>query len=108
MVFAVESQSDEAITNHSQDDVNRSNMMGRFRQNGFASQQRFGNSPGNFQSPSVMLIRAIRESNDETGVGDAIHPLEKPLREERFLGPLITPAQRMNGLSFLASLAFSN
>ncbi len=54
----------------------------------------------------MMFIRSIGESNDETGVGDAIHPLEKPLREERFFGPLITPAPTHERLVTFGVLGF--
>jgi hypothetical protein len=56
----------------------------------------------------MILIRAIGEGDQKTGVGNALHDLEKPFRRERVRGPSTAPANRMKERRPLAALAFSN
>jgi len=45
----------------------------------------------------VVLILAIREGNQETGIGDRLHLREKPFLVDKFAAPLTAPASRRKG-----------
>jgi len=62
------------------------------RQDGFTGEERFRHFLGKIDSPPVMAIRTIPKCHDKTGIGDALHRREYPLREDRSAGPEIVPA----------------
>ena len=95
MVLAVESESDQSVPNHCQNEGNAAQVKSGLCQNRFASQERFGNAACEVQRPRVMSIVPIGEGDEEAGVGDTFHERENPLRLERFLGPRTVPARRM-------------
>src|SRR5260370_23757634 len=72
-------------------------MKRGFGQNCFAGQQRFGDSLGDLQGPSVMDISPVPECYQEASVRNGLHFREKPLRVERSAGPFTAPARRKNG-----------
>ena len=82
-------------------------MKGRLRQHGLAGDQLFGDLPGEIDCPGVVLVVAISECHKKTGVGDALHGFENPLRVERSGGPDTAPASRRNGC-FWVRRALSN
>ncbi|HTT84508.1 MAG TPA: hypothetical protein VMF67_13590 [Rhizomicrobium sp.] len=40
-------------------------------------------------------VIAVDEGDEQAGIGDTLHPFEKPLRLERSLGPSMLPASRV-------------
>ena len=108
MVLAVESESDQSVPDHRENEGNVAQMKCCLCQNGFASQQRFGNPTGDAHSPAMVLIVPIGKANEEPGIRNAFHKRENPLRLERFFGPRTVPAKRMKAWPPLLVLAFSN
>src|SRR5437016_1401519 len=74
-----------------------SEMKCRFRQNRFTREQWIGNLARDVNSPVVVLIVPIPKRNQEAGIRDALHFLEKPLRDDRLAGPATFPANRRKG-----------
>jgi hypothetical protein len=56
----------------------------------------------------VVAVAAIGERHQQTGIGDAFHDVENPLRDDKSLGPRTVPASRMNGFADRPALAFSS
>ena len=48
----------------------------------------------------------LDEGDQETGIGNAFHDAEKPLRRDSVRGPRTAPASLMNGRLPRAALAF--
>jgi hypothetical protein len=46
----------------------------------------------------VVLVGAIEERDQQSGVGDAGHGRVKPFRDDKSRGPRTAPANRMNDL----------
>src|ERR1700730_10765606 len=68
-----------------------------------ACQSRPCDLPRYFDSPIVILVVFPGQGHQQAGIGDGLHPREKPLREERSGGPpLITPAYFLQGCSLLS------
>src|SRR5262245_38226698 len=78
------------------------------RQNGLTGKQRLANPAGNVQSPVVVPVVPIGKTDEKTGIRNALHGRENPLRVERSLGPRTVPARRMKAWAPLLALAFSN
>ena len=70
-------------------------MKGGLRQNRFASQQRLGDPSGDTHSPVVVSIIPVSKGDEESGIRNALHERENPLRLERSFGPRTVPARRM-------------
>ncbi len=45
----------------------------------------------------MVLVSAIAESYEKAGIGNRFHLPEKPFLADRFAGPVIAPASRING-----------
>ena len=66
-------------------------------QNRFTRQEWIVNLVCESDGPVVVLISPVSESDKEAGIGDTLHLLEKPFRDERSAGPDTFPARRRNG-----------
>ena len=95
VVLAVESQGDQSVSNHRENEGDVPQMKGGLRQNRFASQQRFGDPSGDTHSPFVVSIVPISKGDEEPGIRNALHERENPLRLESSFGPRTAPAKRM-------------
>ncbi len=73
-------------------------MRTRQRSASTASQVQEGlrHAAGDADGPLVVPVVAIGKRHEESGIGDALHVREKPLRVDRSLCPLTVPASRMN------------
>ncbi len=79
----------------------------RFGKNCLTSEQRIYNFTREANGPFMVEVVTIAERYQETCIGNGLHFLEKPLREERLGLPDTFPAKRRNGRSSRAR-AFSN
>ena len=93
---------------HGENDRHVLEMERRLGQHGLAGQQRLVDVPGDSDRPLVMEVAAVREGHKETGVGNALHPREKPLRADRSRAPRTLPARRMNDRAGPSDLARSS
>jgi hypothetical protein len=71
-------------------------MKGSLSEHGFTGEKGLCYLAGNAQSPLMMLIGTVGEGHQKARIGDGLHLAEKPLRSERFLGPEMEPARRIN------------
>ena len=71
-------------------------MKCAFGKDSITSQKRLRDLIREPNRPVVILVVTIRECHKKSGIGDAFHDREKPLRDERSRGPDTLPAQRMN------------
>jgi hypothetical protein len=108
MVLAVESESDQSVSDHSENQRHVAKVKCGLRQDGFTGKQRLGNSTGNVHGPVVVPVVPIGKADEETGVRNALHERENPLRVERSFEPRTVPARRMKACAPLLALAFSN
>ena len=95
MVLAVESEGDQSVPDHCENERDAPQVKSGLRQNGFAGQQRFGDPTGDAHSPVVVSVVSIGKGDEETGIRNALHGRENPLRLERSFGPRTVPAKRI-------------
>ena len=108
MIVAVKSQADKSVLKHGQYQHNVLKVKGGFCKYRLTSEQRFGNLRSQMQHPLVVGIAVINERDQKSAIGDAFQAREKPLRLERFFGPFMLPARRMNPWLAAAVRAFSS
>src|SRR5262245_22153964 len=108
MVLAVESASDQSVSDTSENQRHVAKMKCGRRPGGFTSEQRRGNPTGNVHGPVVVPIVPIGKADEETRIRNAFHERENPLRLERSFGPRTVPARRIKAWAPLLALAFSN
>src|ERR1017187_9808657 len=93
----IELRLDQAFLDKGKNQGTAAQLKGAFRQHGVARNQGFSDLLRDFNRPVVMVVVAVAEANQETGIGYCLHGREKPLRLERSLGPSTAPARRRNG-----------
>lgn len=108
VVPAVEGQSNEALLQHGEDDRHVSEVKPASART--ASQVKRGSLDllGHADGPPMVPIVAVRERDEEAGIGNAFHERANPLREDRSRGPRTEPASRMNDCRGLPALALSS
>lgn len=95
MIGAAEGDGDHTFVDHRQHERNALKMKRRLGQNGLAGQQRLGHPLCQRHRPVMVDIIAVGKCNEKTGVSDALHFFEKPLRVDSSRGPRTDPAKRM-------------
>lgn len=95
VISEVELRTEEVRSYQIQNKLNRTQMIGGFGQDWFACQCRPAQPSRDLYCPIVVKISRVRESDNETSIGNGFHERLKPLRVERFRGPLILPASRI-------------
>lgn len=83
MFRTVERNGDEVIREHLEHDGCIAEVKRRLGKNRLARQQWLLDLFRNRDSPAVMLVTPIRETDKQAGVGDSLHRREKPFREAR-------------------------
>src|SRR5437588_6387847 len=108
MVATIKGECDQAFPNHGQNGRDAAKVERGLGQNGLTGEQRLRYSACQTDRPIVVSVIAVGKRHEESGVSDAVHVRENPFRRERFLGPRMLPARRMNDWAALLALAFSN
>ena len=108
VIAAVECQADEPLIHHGEDNGRALEVKGRFGENGFARQERFGYAGRELHRPGVVLVVGIGKRDQESRVGNSLHERVKPLRVDRSRAPRTVPASRMKDCSPPLSRAFSS
>lgn len=108
VIAAVERQGDEPLPDHREHKGDAPEVKRSLRKDRLAGQEGLGDPLRDANRPFVVTIVTIRECDEESGVGNARHEREKPLRAERSRGPRTAPAKRMNDCWPLLTLAFSS
>jgi hypothetical protein len=108
VIITVESRLDKPIAHQRQDDLDVLQMKGRFREYGFAGEERLGDLLRHLDGPVVMIVVTIGERDKKAGVCDAVHERENPFRDERLRAPLTDPARRINRRSVPPAFASSS
>ncbi len=91
---AIERDSEKSLPDELQHERGVLQMKRGLCENRFAGQKRSGYPLGQPDGPFVMLIVPVGKRHHESTIGDSLHLEEKPLREERSLGPRMDPARR--------------
>src|SRR5580700_748198 len=82
-------------------------MEGRLSKHSLTSQDRPRDLCSYFNSPIVVLVSFSYQRHQQAGIGNRVHPREKPLREETSGGPpLIMPAYFFHTGSLFSSFSF--
>ncbi len=89
---AVEGNGEQSVFNEFKHAVAGTQVKSGLGQDGFTGEKRFRHFLGNIDGPPVMAIRTITKRDDKTGIGNALHRPEYPVREDRSAGPAIVPA----------------
>jgi hypothetical protein len=97
VVACGEREGNQLLPQHLDNDRGIAEVKSRLGKNGFARQQWCLDVIRNSDRPIVILVSFGRESDEESGIRNAVHDLEKPLRFERSRDPLMIPASFING-----------
>lgn len=108
VLTAIERKDDEPLTKQLQSESDVLQVKRRLGENCFAGQKRARHTLGEDDRPFMVPVVSVGKSDQEPGVGDPLHFREKPLREERSLGPRTLPARRMKACPDDAAFERSN
>lgn len=108
VIVTVKSQANEPVLKHGHYQRGVLKMKSRFSEHRLTGKQRLGNLRSQMQRPLVVGVATINECDQKPGIGDAFQAREKPLRLERFFGPFMLPARRINPWLAAVVRAFSN
>lgn len=108
MIIAIELERDEAFLDHREHERDTLKMESRLGEHGLAREQRLGQALSDLDRPVVVSVVSIRERDEKSGVGDALHERENPFRAERSFGPRTEPARRMKACLAFSALALSS
>lgn len=95
VLFAVEGQARQPISDHSQHDANVLQMERGLRNDRLARERWGRYLLGNLDRPIVVLVVPVGKRDKKASIRDRLHDLEKPFLLARSLGPETLPARRM-------------
>jgi hypothetical protein len=99
MIAAVKRERNQALAQDREDDGHALQVKRRLGQYRFTSEQGLGHLLGDLHRPLVIVIVAVRERDQQSGIGNAYQGRENPFRFDRSRAPRIVPAKRMNDCS---------
>src|SRR5262245_28484794 len=102
MVLAVESESDQSVSDHSENQRHVAKMKCGLRQDGFTGKQRLGNPTGNVHGPVVVPVVPIGKADEETRCPQCLSRAGEPLAAGEILRPAHGPGQTHKGLGAVA------
>jgi len=108
VLAAVKRECNQSFIDHRQGNCDTAQVECSLGENSLASQKWLGDSNCNLSCPFVVFIIGVSKCYQESGVSDAIHEREKPLRAERSRAPCTVPASLTNEGAFPPLRALSS
>src|SRR4030095_15272618 len=98
MVLAVESESDQSVSDHSENQTHVAKVKCGLRQDGFTGKQRLGNPTGNVHGLVVVPVVPIGKANEGNRCPQCPSRPREPLARGEILRPAHGPGQTHKGL----------